>query len=63
MCIILLEEVHTLKNATNMLTKQITSDKLKHCLNQSYSPYLSGYECDQVNLRSSLTLDNMEGLI
>ena len=29
---ILLQKVHTSENATDMLTKPVTSDKFKHCL-------------------------------
>jgi hypothetical protein len=30
---LLLEKIHTFENATDMLTKPITADKFKHCLN------------------------------
>lgn len=30
---LLLEKVHTFENAVNMLTKPITIDKFKHCMN------------------------------
>ena len=29
---LLLEKIHTSENATDMLTKPITADKFKHCL-------------------------------
>ena len=29
---LLLEKVHTFENATDMLTKLVTADKFKHCL-------------------------------
>jgi hypothetical protein len=29
---LLLEKIHTSENAMNMLTKHITTDKFKHCL-------------------------------
>jgi hypothetical protein len=31
-CELLLEKIHTSKNAADMLTKPITADKFKHCL-------------------------------
>jgi hypothetical protein len=30
---LLLEKIHTFENASDMLTKPITIDKFKHCLN------------------------------
>ena len=30
---LLLEKVHTSKNAADMLTKPVTTEKFKHCLN------------------------------
>ena len=35
---LLLEKVHTSENAADMLTKPVTTEKFKHCLNLLMSP-------------------------